>query len=185
MNCAKTKNFKVLTKDLALEIDAIIVNFQSNSSRLVGILLDIQNIIPKQYIPREVATYVSERMNVPLSRVYDVISFYGALSERPRAEYVIQLCDSVVCKVTGNSILQDTITELLGVNAYEATKDGKYWVEHTPCFGACDISPAMRINGKVYGHLTSFESVKKILDQYEEENVDTSLEQSTEASAMI
>ncbi|MPW25741.1 NAD(P)H-dependent oxidoreductase subunit E [Alkalibaculum sp. M08DMB] len=171
MNSTKTKSFEVLTKDLACKIDTIINNFGSNSTRLVGILLDIQDIIPKQYIPREVATYVSEKMNIPLSKVYDVISFYGALCDIPRADYVIQLCDSVVCKVTGNSFLQDTITTLLGIKENESTSDGKYWIESTPCFGACDISPAMRINGKVYGHLTTSESVKAVLDKYNEGSV--------------
>lgn len=166
MNSTKTKSFGVLTTELALEIDAIIKNYQSNSTKLVGILLDIQDIVPKQYIPREVASYVSEKMNIPLSKVYDVISFYAALSDVPRADYVIQLCDSVVCKVTGNTILRDTITDLLGIKEQEATDDGKYWLEYTPCFGACDISPAMRINGKVYGNLITRDSVKTVLDQY-------------------
>lgn len=166
MNSTKSKGFGVLTSELALKIDEIILTYQSNSTRLVGILLDIQDIVPKQYIPREVASYVSEKMNIPLSKVYDVISFYAALSDVPRADYVIQLCDSVVCKVTGNTSLRDTITDLIGIKEQEATADGKYWLEFTPCFGACDISPAMRINGKVYGHLNTPDSVKAVLDQY-------------------
>lgn len=166
MNSKETRNFGVLTKDLALKIDTIISGYQGNSTKLVGILLDVQDIIPKQYIPREVATYISEKMNIPLSKVYDVISFYAALSDVPRADFVIQLCDSVVCKVTGNTILRDTISELLGISEQEATADGKYWLEYTPCFGACDISPAMRINGKVYGHLTTPNSIKQVLDNY-------------------
>ncbi len=166
MNSTKPNGFGVLTSDLVLKIDEIIQTYESNSTRLVGILLDIQDIVPKQYIPREVASYVSETMNIPLSKVYDVISFYAALSDVPRADYVIQLCDSVVCKVTGNTILRDAITELLGIKEQEATADGKYWLEYTPCFGACDISPAMRINGKVFGHLTTQDSVKAALDLY-------------------
>lgn len=166
MNNAKTNGFGVLTSELALKIDEIIKNYQSNSTKLVGILLDIQDIVPKQYIPREIAAYVSEKMNIPLSKIYDVISFYTALSDVPRADYVIQLCDSVVCKVTGNTILRDTVTDLLGIKEQESTADGKYWLEYTPCFGACDISPAMRINGKVFGNLTSRDSVKTVLAQY-------------------
>ena len=166
MNITKTGGFGILTRELAQEIDKTINQYQSNSSKLVGILLDIQDIIPKQYIPREVASYVSEKMNIPLSKIYDVISFYAALSDVPRADYVIQLCDSVVCKVTGNTTLRDTISQLLGIKELESTPDGKYWLEYTPCFGACDISPAMRINGKVFGHLTTPDSVKAVLDQY-------------------
>lgn len=166
MKNTKSNDFGVLTAELASKIDKIIESYNSNSTKLVGILLDIQDIVPKQYIPREVASYVSVKMNMPLSKIYDVISFYAALSDVPRADYVIQLCDSVVCKVTGNTILRDAVTDLLGIKEREATEDGKYWLEYTPCFGACDISPAMRINGKVYGHLNSFESVKTVLDQY-------------------
>ncbi len=166
MISTENKSFGILTKELASKIDTIINNYQSNSTKLVGILLDVQDIIPKQYIPREVASYISERMNIPLSKTYDVISFYAALSDVPRADYVIQLCDSVVCKVTGNTVLRDTLKDLLGIDPDEATTDGKYWLEYTPCFGACDISPAMRINGKVFGNLTSKESIKTVLDQY-------------------
>jgi NADH:ubiquinone oxidoreductase subunit E len=166
MNQNESKSMDVLTKETALKIDALITSYQNDSTRLVGILLDIQDIIPKQYIPQDVATYVSEKMNIPLSNVYSVISFFAALSEEPRADYVIQLCDSVVCKVTGNTVLRDTLTDLLGIHEGEATADGKYWLEYTPCFGACDISPAIRINGKVYGNLTTAESVKEVLDQY-------------------
>ncbi|WP_419821001.1 NAD(P)H-dependent oxidoreductase subunit E [Anoxybacterium hadale] len=166
MNSTKTESFGILTRELAQEIDKTINHYRSNSTKLVGILLDIQDIIPKQYIPREVAAYVSEKMNIPLSKIYDVISFYAALSDVPRADYVIQLCDSVVCKVTGNTTLRDTISQLLGIKEQESTPDGKYWLEYTPCFGACDISPAMRINGKVFGHLTTQDSVKAVLDQY-------------------
>lgn len=166
MKNTKSYGFGVLTGELALKIDEIIEGYKNNSTKLVGILLDIQDIVPKQYIPREVAAYVSEKMNIPLSKVYDVISFYAALSDVPRADYVIQLCDSVVCKVTGNTILRDAVTSLLGIKEQEATGDGRYWLEYTPCFGACDISPAMRINGKVYGHLNTFDSVKAVLAQY-------------------
>lgn len=166
MNSTETKSFGVLTRDLALKIDSIIEKHQSNSTKLIGILLDIQDVVPKQYIPREVAAYVSEKMNIPLSKTYDVISFYAALSDVPRADYIIQLCDSVVCKVTDNTVLLNTITNLLGINEREATADGKYWLEYTPCFGACDISPAIRINGKVYGNLTTEDSIKAALSQY-------------------
>ncbi len=166
MKNTKSDGFGVLTGGLALKIDSIIESYQSNSSKLVGILLDVQDIVPKQYIPREIASYISEKMNIPLSRIYDVISFYAALSDVPRADYVIQLCDSVVCKVTGNTVLRDAVTDLLGIKEQEATEDGKYWLEYTPCFGACDISPAMRINGRVYGRLNTFDSVKAVLEQY-------------------
>lgn len=166
MRSANLRTFEVLNKEIAAKIDTIITNNASNSTKLVGILLDVQAVIPKQYLPLEVAAYISQKMNIPLSRIYDVISFYAALSDVPRADCVIQLCDSVVCKVTGNTVLKDSLQELLGIKVNEITADGKYALEPTACFGACDIAPAIRVNGRVYGHLTSMEKVKQVLDNY-------------------
>ncbi len=166
MSSPNTTNFEVLTKDLAQKIDSIITSYENNSTKLVGILLEVQDNIPKQYLPLEVAAYISQKMNIPLSRIYDVISFYAALSDVPRADYVVQLCDSVVCKVTGNTSLKDSLQDILGIGVNEISDDGKYCIESTACFGACDIAPAIRINGKVFGHLTSKEKIKQVLDNY-------------------
>ncbi len=166
MSSANVTAFEVLNKEIAAKIDTIITNNANNSTKLVGILLEVQAIIPKQYVPLEVAAYISQKMNIPLSRIYDVISFYAALSDVPRADIVVQLCDSVVCKVTGNTVLKESLQELLGIKVSEITPDGKYALEPTACFGACDIAPAIRVNGQVFGHLTSMEKVKQVLDNY-------------------
>jgi NADH-quinone oxidoreductase subunit E len=166
MSSITPTTFEVLNKDLAEKIDTIITNNAANSTKLVGILLEVQAVVPKQYLPLEVAAYISQKMNIPLSRIYDVISFYAALSDVPRADCVIQLCDSVVCKVTGNTVLKDSLQQLLGIKVGEITPDSKYALEPTACFGACDIAPAIRVNGRVFGHLTSMEKVKKVLDNY-------------------
>ena len=157
----------ILNREMTQKVNGILDAYQCSSNRLVNILLEVQDIIPKQYIPREMADYISEKMNIPLSKIYDVISFYAALSDVPRADYVIQLCDSVVCKVTGNTTLREAVTEHLNIKPQQSTADGKYWLEYTPCFGACDIGPAMRINGRVHGHLTSKEKIREILDRYQ------------------
>jgi NADH-quinone oxidoreductase subunit E len=153
---------EILTRDLASNIDAIIEKHH-DPTKLVGILLEIQDIIPEQYLPMEVAAYVSQKMDLPLSQVYDVISFYEALSSVPRARYMIQVCDSVVCKVTGNTALKAALEEVLGLRIGEVSPDRKFALENSPCFGACDISPAIRVNGVVYGHLTSTDQVRQAL----------------------
>ena len=154
--------FEVLNKDLASKIDKIITENDSDPTRLVGILLDVQDVIPKQYIPKEVAAYVGEELDVPLSRVYDVISFYAALSEKPRADYVVQLCKSIVCRVNGYPKIRENLEEILGINIGEITEDKKFALSYTACFGACDIAPAIRINERVYGNLTE-EKIKEII----------------------
>jgi NADH-quinone oxidoreductase subunit E len=167
MSHSSSATSSILTKDLSDKIDNVLETFGNDPTRLVGMLLEVQDIVPKQYIPKEIAVYIGEKIDVPLSRVYDVISFYEALSDVPRAEIVIQLCDSVVCKVTGNTGLKANLEQMLGIRVGETTPDGKYHLEKAPCFGACDVSPAIRVNGVVYGHLTSAEAVKNALEQFE------------------
>lgn len=153
----------VLNQVIARNIDEIIEHNEHDETRLIGILLDVQKIIPKQYIPMEVAAYISQKMAIPLSRVYDVISFYSALSDVPRGAYVIQICDSVACRVTGETFLKKTIETTLKIKDRQGTDDGKFYLEYTPCFGACDIAPALRLNGKVYGNLNTKEKIESLL----------------------
>ncbi|MDK9711534.1 complex I 24 kDa subunit family protein [Acidaminobacter sp.] len=163
----KPAHTTILTPELMVQIDSILERFAKDPTRLVGMLLDIQDITPKQYLPKEIAVYVGEKLDLPLSRVYDVISFYEALSDVPRADIVIQFCDSVVCKVVGSRRLKEALEGILDIKTGETTKDGKYHLEAAPCFGACDISPAIRVNGVVYGPLKTEEDVRDALARYE------------------
>ena len=147
---------QILTKELVEQIDLILFSHNNDASQLVGILLDIQAIIPRQYIP--------EKLNTKITNVYDVISFYAALSDKPRAKYPIQICDSIVCKINNNTTIFTVLKEVLGIEINEVTYDGRFTIEKVPCFGACDVAPAVRINGKVYGHLTSREKIIALLD---------------------
>lgn len=155
---------QILTKKLVEQIDLILFSHNNDASQLVGILLDIQMIIPRQYIPEQVAYYLAEKLNTKITNVYDVISFYAALSDKPRAKYPIQICDSIVCKINDNTTIFTVLKEILGIEINEVTYDGRFTIEKVPCFGACDVAPAVRINGKVYGHLTSREKIIALLD---------------------
>ncbi len=155
--------FEVLSPPLASQIDAIVASHQNDASKLVGILLEVQDIVPRQYIPTEVAAYVGDRLGLPLSRLYDVISFYEALADKPRADYVIQICDSVVCNVVGNRTLKESLETTLGIAVGAITPDAKFMLSYTPCFGACDVAPAIRVNGEVYGNLDTADKVKAVI----------------------
>lgn len=159
------KQEQVLTKELATKIDLILAAHDHDGSRLVGVLLDIQEIIPNHYIPTEIAYYLAEKLKVKLSVIYDVISFYSSLSDKPRAKYPIQVCSSIVCKVNEGETVFTTLKDLLGISLNEVTYDGRFMLESVPCFGACDIAPAVRINGKVYGRLTTREKIEDLLNE--------------------
>lgn len=158
------QNQTVFTQELRDEIDMVIDSHNCQESKLVEILLDVQQKVKYQYISKETAYYVSERMGINISQVYDVISFFEALYEEPRAKYPIQMCMSIVCKVNQNDVVYETLKELLGIDLNEVTYDGKFTLEQVACFGACDQAPAVRINGKVYGKLTDRSKIETMLE---------------------
>ncbi len=125
----------------------------------------IQKLNKYNYIPQEVSQYLAKYMQLKESEVYEVISFYAEFSETPRGENVIKVCDSTVCRVNNNTETIKLLESLLSIKMGETTQDKNFSLEYSPCFGACDISPAMRINGKTYGNLDK-KSLKEIIESY-------------------
>lgn len=148
------------------ELDLIINKYTTEKNRLLNILLDIQDATENHYIPMEAVDYICNKLSIKHSQIYDVISFFSALSLTPRAKYPIQICNSMACKVNDNQSLINNLKLVLNINMNEATNDGKFSLEEVPCFGACDIAPAIRINGKVYGGLTSKTKVEEVLASF-------------------
>lgn len=165
MSSVAATKFEVLNDELASKIDKILSDNDHDPSKLVGILLDVQDVVPKKYIPMDVAAYVANKLELPLTAVYDVITFYASISDKPRAEHVIRLCKSIVCKSRNYKFLQDTLEKALGVKIGEATADGKFFVEYSACFGACDVAPAIMIDNTVYGNLTE-EKLTEVINNY-------------------
>ncbi len=152
-------------KDLFQEIERIISDHDCDAHDLLGMLLEIQAVVPEQYISKEVAKFVSGRLGISDNDVCEVVTFYAALSDVPRGRHVIQICDSTACKVNKYETLAAALERQLGIMVGETTADKKFTLMYTPCFGACDVAPAFRIGEEVYGNLTE-EKIKTILESY-------------------
>lgn len=147
------------------KIDSILEKHNWNKNDLLAILLEIQSNISQNYIPEEVAKYISIKLNIPTSKVYDVITFFSALNDKPKGKHVIQLCKSTTCRLNKYQKVREILEEELGIKMGETTEDGEFSLEYTACFGACDISPAFRIDDKVYGNLNETK-IKEIINSY-------------------
>lgn len=154
-----------LTANDRADIDRVIAEHGGDPTRLVGILLDIQAASPRKYISQPVAVYVADRLGLKITQLYDVISFYSALYDTPRAKYPLEVCNSAPCRVNDSDALLETLKDILGIDLDEVTYDGRFTIQKVPCFGACDQAPAVRVNGVVYGHLTDRERVLAMLRQ--------------------
>ena len=117
------------------------------------------------YLPEEVQIMVAEGLDIPLSEVYGVATFYSQFSLQPKGEYVCGVCLGTACYVKGSQKVLDKLCSELGVEVGQTTKDGRFTVQATRCLGACGLAPVMMINDEVYGRLTP-EDIPDILAKY-------------------
>lgn len=150
-------------------IDEILEKFKFDKTKLLKILLEIQK--ERNYISKEELIYISKRLKIELAKIHEVTSFFSAINTTVKGKFIINLCDSTVCRLNKNNIIKEALEEELKIKFGETTEDGIFSLEFTPCFGACDISPAMKIGDKVYGNLTK-EKVIKIVNELRGDNIE-------------
>lgn len=145
------------------EVKRTIESNKDTKGALIPVLHKIQHIYG--YLPEDVLHLVSEGLDVPMTEIYGVASFYHFFSLEPKGEHVIRVCLGTACYVKGSQLLIDKLSDILGVELGDTTKDGKFTLEATRCIGACGLAPAMMIGEKVYGRLTP-DAIPKILEEY-------------------
>ena len=106
------------------------------------------------YVSEEVITEVAESLNISISEVYGVATFYSFLSNKPLGKNVIRICKSLPCYLKDSQMIIKSVGEEIGIKPGETTPDGKFSFELTNCIGACDKAPAMMINSDPHGDLT-------------------------------
>lgn len=106
------------------------------------------------YVPQDFMAGLSQSLDIPLSDIYGVATFYSFLATKPQGRNVIRICRSLPCWLRNAAMIINTVGQELGIKPGETTPDGKFSFELTNCIGACDIAPAMLINSEVHGELT-------------------------------
>jgi len=133
------------------KIDQIIDKYHSESSYLIQILLDIQN--ENHWLPKEALERVSERLQVPLTRIQHIATFYKAFSLVPKGRHEIHVCMGTACHVRGAARILDTVQDLTGIKPGETDLDMKFSLETVNCLGCCALGPVMEVDGKHHGKL--------------------------------
>ena len=118
------------------------------------------------YLPEEVQIMVAEGLDIPLTEVYGVASFYAQFNMNPKGKYQISMCLGTACYVKGANDVLEAIQEKLGIKAGAITPDGRFSLDACRCIGACGLAPVMMVGSDVYGRLTS-DQIPAILDKYE------------------
>jgi len=117
------------------------------------------------YLSLEIQELIADSLDIPLTEVYGVATFYSQFSHQPKGEYIISVCTGTACYVKGAQAVLDKVIEILGIGPGETTPDGVFTIQDTRCLGCCGLAPVMTINNDVYGRLTPAD-IKDILDKY-------------------
>ncbi len=117
------------------------------------------------YLPREVQEFVAAKLQLPLAKVYGVVTFYSFFTMLPKGEHPISICMGTACYVRGADKILEEFKRVLKIDVGEVTPDGKFSIDALRCIGACGLAPVILIGEKVYGRITPKE-VKKILREY-------------------
>ena len=148
------------------ELDTLIQNLPvADESSLIYVLKEAQGIFG--YLPREVQLHIADKLGVPYSKVYGVVSFYSYFSTNPVGEHKISVCLGTVCFVKGSDKIMAEFEKELNIKAGETTSDLKFTLDGLRCVGACGLAPVVVVDGKVYGLCTP-DQVTNILDEYRE-----------------
>ena len=134
------------------ELKKFIDSLPTQKGELIRVLHRAQGIFG--YLPREVQVFVAREMEVPVSKVYGVVSFYSYFTMKPKGKYEISVCMGTACYVRGAESVLEELRKMLGIEPGETTEDGKFSLRSLRCVGACGLAPVMMVGDKVYGRVT-------------------------------
>lgn len=132
-------------------IDQIIDKHQCEPSSLIQILLDIQS--ENNWLPKEALEKVGERLEVPVTRIQHIATFYKAFSLVPKGRHRVHICMGTACHVRGATRVLDTVEDLTGIKPGETDLDLKFSLETVNCLGCCALGPVLEIDGKTHGKM--------------------------------
>ncbi len=126
-----------------------------------GVLIPVLQKIQAEYgwLSQPLVEHIARELNIYLSEVYGVVSFYSQFYTEPRWRYTIQICRGTACHVKGSLRILENIEDELDVKAGQMTKDGKFTVEEVNCVGACGIAPVVILGQKTLGSITVAETL--------------------------
>lgn len=152
------------------KLDEIINQYKDEKGMLINILQKSQEHFG--YLPEKVQTYISQELDIPISTINGVVSFYSLFSQKPQGKYTIGVCLGTACYVKGAQDILNAIKEELHIDVNETSMDKLFTLKSTRCIGACGLAPVITINDEVHGRVSPSD-VPSILYKYLKEHKDS------------
>ncbi|MBU4345372.1 MAG: NAD(P)H-dependent oxidoreductase subunit E [Desulfobacteraceae bacterium] len=149
------------------KVDRILEEHEYKHSAIISIMQDVQGI--ENYLPEETIRYISEKLELNLTRVFDIATFYKAFSLVPRGCHRIKVCCGTACHLAGAAQNLDQVERTLHIKEEETTDDRMFSIETVNCLGACALAPVVVVD-KDYYDAVKPGKIEKILSYYHSES---------------
>ena len=117
------------------------------------------------YLPENTLNYVSQELDLPLSQIFKIATFYSTFSIVPRGKYILNVCMGTACYVKGGERLMDRLSEALEIKENETTPDMLFTLKSVRCIGCCGLAPAIMTGDTVFGKLST-KDIPRIIEKY-------------------
>ena len=152
------------TEEQLKKLDEIIAANKDKPGSLIPVLEQAQTLL--EFLPMPILKRIAAGLNLPLSRVYGVVTFYSFFTMHPRGKHTMRVCLGTACYVRGGKLICDNIKKELGVDEGETTPDRVFTLETVRCVGACGLGPVIFVDANVHGRCKPAK-VKEVIGQYD------------------
>ncbi|MBA7714356.1 NADP-reducing hydrogenase subunit HndA [subsurface metagenome] len=154
---------KTIVETYSEKVDSLIDGYADKKEQLISLLQDIQAEF--NYLPRDVLVRVSQKLDIPLSQVFSVATFFRAFSLKPRGRHLVTVCLGTACHVRGAHRLVDKVERDYGIKPGETTEDMKFTLETVNCLGCCALGPVVVVDGKYESQMNP-DKLDRVLRRY-------------------
>ncbi len=155
------------------KVDRLVHTYKGRVGELLGIMEEAQKLNPQNYLSEEILSYIAKKLNIPLSQIYSVATFYTFFNLKPQGEHSVVVCRGTACHTRGSRSLLRLLAFMLGIKEEElkenekvflTTADNKFTIRTVACFGQCALAPVIDIDGKIYSHMTEAK-IRRLIKQ--------------------
>lgn len=145
------------------KFEAILSRYAGEPADLIPVLQDLQEEC--HYLPQEELQVVAQRLNVPLTQVYSVATFYKGFSLEPKGLHHVQVCQGTACHLHGSQRLQEGVVRRLGIEPGQTSADGQFSLEKVKCVGKCGAAPVLAVDQDYFGEV-GVDTLTKIIKPF-------------------
>jgi len=142
----------------------ILGKYEADQSAIIAVLQDIQEEFG--YLPKDAILTVSKEMNIPLSRVLSLATFFNAFSMEPKGRHPINVCVGTACHVRGAQLILEKLERELSISSGDTTQDGDFSLDEVRCVGCCGLAPVIMVGDEFHGKLTQTK-IPGVLKKYQ------------------